>query len=89
MKQLEGSLGPIGPLIFKMTIIKKTEPEQITIDTTGPNGNAYYLMAMAKRLAKQLDFNHEKIIDEMKSSDYENLIKVFDGYFGDYVILER
>jgi len=25
----------------------------------------------------------------MESGDYENLVQVFDSYFGDYVILER
>ena len=29
------------------------------------------------------------IINEMKSGNYENLVEVFDRYFGDYVILER
>ncbi len=33
--------------------------------------------------------NKNKIITEMKSGDYENLVLVFDKYFGDYVILER
>jgi hypothetical protein len=31
----------------------------------------------------------EVIITEMKSGNYENLVQVFDRYFGDYVILER
>jgi hypothetical protein len=28
-------------------------------------------------------------IDEMTRGDYENSVKVFDEYFGDYVILSR
>ena len=31
----------------------------------------------------------EKIIKEMMSSDYENLLQVFDSNFGSFVILER
>jgi len=31
----------------------------------------------------------EKVMTEMKTSDYENLIEVFDRNFGDYVDLER
>ena len=46
-------------------------------------------MAYAQDYAKQLNFNGKKIIDEMQSDDYENLVSVFDKYFGDYVILER
>jgi hypothetical protein len=34
-----------------------------------------------------LDSN--KIREEMMSGDYENLVKVFDSYFGDFVILYR
>ena len=30
-----------------------------------------------------------KIIEEMMSSDYENLLQVFDSNFGSFVILER
>ena len=59
------------------------------IDLTGPQGNAFFLMAQAGRYARQLGLNETVIISEMKSSDYENLVQVFDRYFGDYVILER
>ena len=31
----------------------------------------------------------ERIIGEMMSSNYENAVKVFDRYFGSFVILER
>jgi hypothetical protein len=46
-------------------------------------------MAYASRFAKQLDLDEKVIIKEMISSDYENLIQVFDRYFGELVILER
>jgi len=62
------------------------------IDLTGPQGNANVLLGYAKQFARQLQFDDElknKIVTEMQESDYENLINVFDKYFGDYVILER
>jgi pantoate kinase len=59
------------------------------IDLTGPQGNAFYLMAQAGRYARRLGLDESAVVDEMKASDYENLVKVFDRYFGDYVILER
>ena len=65
----------------------KTGP--VEIDLTGPNGNAFYLIGTAKNLAKQLGLDGKKIQVEMMSGDYENLIKVFDNYFGDYIILYR
>ena len=70
-----------------MIITKRKGP--IVIDLTGPQGNAYFLLGTAKNLAKQLDFNANEITNEMMSGNYENLIQVFDRYFGDYVILEK
>lgn len=59
------------------------------IDLTGPQGNAFFLMGQASRYAHQLGLDSDMIINEMKSGNYENLVKVFDRYFGDYVILEK
>jgi len=70
-------------------IRQKSQPSEIVIDLTGPEGNAFSLMARATSFAKQLGFDDGQIIEEMQSGDYENLISVFDKYFGDYVILER
>jgi hypothetical protein len=63
--------------------------ENLVIDLTGPEGNAFCLMGYAKKFARQLDLDGNQIIEEMKSGDYENLVTTFDKYFGDYVILER
>ena len=71
-------------------MIRNKQPkDEIVIDLTGPDGNAFSLMANAQNLAKQLGLNGKEIVDEMTTGDYENLISVFDKYFGDYVILER
>ena len=64
----------------------------IVIDLTGPQGNAFYLLGTAKNFCKQLGMsekNTQAILDEMRSSDYENLIQVFDREFGSVVTLER
>lgn len=70
-------------------IRKKRLQREFVIDLTGPEGNAFALIAHAGGLAKQLGLDGNQIIREMKSGDYENLVQVFDKYFGDYVILER
>jgi hypothetical protein len=70
-------------------MIREKNTNEIVIDLTGPDGNAYVLIGIATRFAKQLGLDEEKIVAEMASGDYENLIEVFDSYFGDYVILER
>ena len=68
---------------------KQTQSE-IVIDLTGPQGNAFFLLGYAKKLAKQLDFEDvDGLLDEMKSGNYEHLVQTFDEYFGDFVILER
>ena len=61
----------------------------ITIDLTGPQGNAFFLLGTATRLARQLDLNEYEVLNEMQSGDYENLLQVFDSYFGDFVTLYR
>lgn len=61
----------------------------ITIDLSGPEGNAYCLAGYARKFAKELELDDKKIIEEMMTGDYENLLKVFESYFGDYVTLER
>lgn len=61
----------------------------VVIDLTGPDGNAFSLLAYARRFARQLELDSETILSEMMAGDYENLLEVFDSYFGDHVILER
>jgi predicted solute-binding protein len=71
-------------------IVKKSDVmQEIVIDLTGPQGNAFVLLGIAKDFARQLDMNFKEIEDEMTSGDYENLVEVFDRYFGHFVILER
>ena len=67
----------------------KVNSGPVVIDLTGPDGNAFALMGYARRFARQLGHDSEKVIGEMMRGDYQNLITVFDGYFGDYVILEK
>jgi len=75
-------------------MIREKQPTNgpIIIDLTGPQGNAFALMGIAKNLGRQLDLTLEetdKLIQDMMSGDYENLLQVFDNAFGAFVILER
>jgi pantoate kinase len=71
-------------------MIRKKQPKkEIIIDLTGPDGNAFVLMGYARQFARQLGLDSNKIINEMASGDYENLLEVFDKNFGSFVILER
>jgi hypothetical protein len=70
-------------------IRKKQQSKYEIIDLTGPQGNAHYLMGRAIVLSKQLGIDSDSIIQNMKSGDYDNLIKVFDKHFGSFVVLEE
>jgi hypothetical protein len=70
-------------------IKKKINKGVIEVDLTGPQGNAFYLMGLASQLSKKMGLDKDEIIAEMMSSNYENLIKVFDRHFGNLVILYR
>ena len=70
-------------------MIRKKRKHRMVLDLTGPEGNAFCILGYAKSLAKTLDRPWEPIRKRMTSGDYENLIKVFDKEFGDYVIMER
>lgn len=72
-----------------MAIVSKPKTQGITIDLTGPQGNAFFLLGTAKNLAKQLGLDGNQIMEEMKSGDYENLLQVFDKNFGSIVTLYR
>ena len=70
-------------------IRRKQQSRYEIIDLTGPQGNAHYLIGRAIVLSKQLGIDSYSIIQNMKSGDYDNLIKVFDKHFGSFVVLER
>ena len=63
---------------------------KLHLDLSSSDGNAFTLLATANRYATKMGLKDEeksKIIGEMQSGDYDNLIKVFDKYFGDQVEL--
>ena len=70
---------------------RKEMNPMIEIDLSGPEGNAFVLLAYASRLGKQI-YGYEKteeILEEMRLSTYELLILTFDKYFGEVVTLYR
>jgi len=63
--------------------------KKIEIDLTGPHGNAYYLLGLAGKLCHELSLDKDIVRKEMTAGDYENLLEVFDNYFGEIVDLYR
>ena len=68
---------------------KEHKNNGIEIDLTGPDGNAFAILGLAKRLCRELDIPFKPLMNKMTSGDYENLIKVFDDKFGSFVTLYR
>ena len=74
-----------------MTIKYVAPKKGITIQCSGPDGNAYTLLGLVNDLGKKMGWSNEeieKVRAEMKSSDYEHLKHTFDKHFGFYVTLE-
>lgn len=64
----------------------------ITIDLSGPLGNAFYLLGLASKLGSKIGMSETEIKEtqeQMKAGDYENLVNVFEDVFKDEVILIR
>ena len=54
---------------------------KITIDLSGPQGEATYLLITAKDLSEKLGLNWDSIYKEIENKDYNNLIEVMEKHF--------
>jgi hypothetical protein len=70
-------------------IKSKSEKNKIEIDLTGPDGNAFVLLGIAKDLCHKTGIEWGKVQAEMTSGDYENLIQTLDKYFGNIIVMYR
>jgi hypothetical protein len=71
---------------------KETGRGPIEIDLTGPEGNAFYILGVAKKLGYKLGMPAgviNTILSDMRSSTYDHLIEVFEKHFGDHVIMYK
>ena len=68
---------------------KQAPSSPLVVDLTGADGNAFVLLGMDKRWARDLSLDYKSICDEATSGNYEHLLSVLDNHFGDYVIFER
>ena len=74
-----------------MAIRKKTNKERPLIDLSGPQGNAFYLIAVVDKTFRRSGASElgQSIIEEMKKGDYEHLVKTFDLYLGEHFDIVR
>ena len=74
-----------------MSVVAKGRQGTTVIDLDGSQGNAFVLLGYASQTMKNSDMEkktQDRILNEMKSSDYINLLKVFDKYFGTVYTLQ-
>lgn len=66
----------------------ETEVVQAKIITKeSEEGNAFYLLGIASMLCPLLRLEAEDILNELTASDYNHLVKRFNHYFSDYVLV--
>ena len=63
-----------------MTKSSERQVEKYRLDIGGEKGNAYYLLAVVDKSFRNDAELCKKILDEMRSGDYENLLRVFKKY---------
>jgi len=75
-------------------ILKKEQSGKFEIDLTGPDGNVFNLLGVAKKLTKTLNdlrgneyLNWKDIKVDMMSSDYDHAVEVLEEHFGHIIIL--
>lgn len=65
---------------------------KIEIDLSKEEGNAYYIIGLVDTLGRQIGI-HRKVRKDIKQTmmlgTYEDLIKTFDIWFGEFVILYK
>lgn len=68
-------------------LVPKPLNRKIEIDLSSSEGNAFYIIALARKLSNQLGMDFEPIHKLMVGGNYKNLVNIFEKHFGDYVII--
>jgi hypothetical protein len=64
-----------------------TTMSTIDIHLRGPQGNAFFLLGIAQMLSNEHGMDTTRIVKEMQSGDYKNLLRVFKEYFDSFVTI--
>jgi hypothetical protein len=70
-----------------MIVPAQSQPQQLVLDLSGPDGNAFVILGYARELAKRHGLDPNPILEDMMSSDYTHLVQTFDKHFGHCVTL--
>jgi hypothetical protein len=73
-----------------MSILKTRPNTKPVVDLSGPQGNAFNLLALACTTGREFGWSKlaiDGVCDEMKMSNYKHLIETFDKHFGEVIDL--
>ncbi len=57
------------------------------IDLSGPEGNAFHIMGVVKKVCRKKNIDHKPFLEQMMSGDYDNLCDVVREHFADDIKL--
>ena len=57
------------------------------INLAGPDGNAFFLLGMAKNFCRQLGWSWEHVESDMTTNEYGDLVRAFEKHFGGFVTI--
>ena len=71
-------------------IKRKDGYHRTVIDLDGSYGNVFVLLSLAKSFCTKFGWDYDKFDAEVKffSNSYEDVVGLFDSWFGDYCDLE-
>ena len=71
-------------------IKRKGEYRRVVIDLDGSDGNVYVLLSLAQSICRKLDWDYDRFDAEVNffSHRYEDVVALFDEWFGEYCDLE-
>jgi hypothetical protein len=52
-----------------------------TIDLSGPDGNVFMLVGLARSTLRKLDRDPQPVVEDMMSATYEHALEVFEREF--------
>jgi hypothetical protein len=75
--------------VGSVATVAKRRFDLTAVHLSGPDGNAFAIMGLVRRLLKQMGEDPAPILEEMRSGDYDHLLEVAEDAVGDFVIFYR
>jgi hypothetical protein len=86
---VEPSVALVDARVGSVATVAKRRFDLTAVHLSGPDGNAFAIMGLVRRLLKQMGEDPAPILEEMRSGDYDHLLEVAEDAVGDFVIFYR